>query len=195
MSTEFKPIPGHLSLDQVAVSFGITIPRLRELRRQLDEGTHWMRDPADDRRTLFTPAGIVALRNLSGLSTPPEKQEAGHVVPPCPQNEASVAPELPSSPDAEKPSTPPQGAGLEEILTVVSSPRVFAGGEVKHHANPRVITARRANGEEVYVRVAESRHFVTRLADGSPMTLRARLDGTPPNWSLVGRCPRYIGRW
>lgn len=192
-------LTGHLSLDQVAIDLGIPVPRLRHLRRNLDEGTHWIRDPEDDRRTIFTPAGLYALRGLAGIPDTKEP-EAGSAGPSCHQGEAIVASAPPTHSEAEKPVSvaPANGDGaavIEETLTVVSMPRQFPDGTVKHHPNPRVISARRETGEVVYVRVPESRHFISRLSDGTPMTLRARFDGTPPNWSLVGRCPRYFGRW
>lgn len=59
--------------------------------------------------------------------------------------------------------------------------------------NPRVVLARRENGAEVYVRVPDSRNFVPRMRDGSPMTFQAREDGG--QWVLVGRAPRWPGRW
>jgi len=185
MPTE-SPFINHLSADQVAIQIGISIPRLRTLRRDvLHEGPDWIRDPQDDRRTLFSPAGVARIRQaLSGTPTPLEASPE------------AIRPPSPSSPEkiAGDPSQIQPDGIIEEILTVVSSPRVFPGGEVKHHPNPRVISARRVNGDVVYVRVSESRNFVSRLPDGSPMTLRARLEGTPPNWSLIGRCPRWLGR-
>lgn len=59
--------------------------------------------------------------------------------------------------------------------------------------NPRVVLARRENGAEVYVRVPDSRNFVPRMRDGSPMTFQAREERG--QWVLVGRSPRWPGRW
>lgn len=89
---------------------------------------------------------------------------------------------------------PRQDAPLEEDLAVVSHPRAYPDG-VRHFPNPRVILARRTNGDVVSVRVAASRHFTPRLTNGDPMVLRARRSGWPPFWSLVGRLPRWPGRW
>ena len=59
--------------------------------------------------------------------------------------------------------------------------------------NPRVVQCRRENGEEVYVRVNDSRNFKPIGNDGRPMKLKARY--TKDGWYMEGRCPRYPGRW
>lgn len=59
--------------------------------------------------------------------------------------------------------------------------------------NPRVVLARRENGAEVYVRVPDNRNFVPRMRDGSPMTFQAQ--ESAGQWVLVGRAPRWPGRW
>lgn len=184
MSTSTESIPELLSLDQVALHLKITVPRLRKLKGELlTEGEHWIRDPQDDRRTLYNRRAIeILVANLGGPVEPPAASEAPATLP-TGENAGPAAPAASA------------GGVLEETLEVVSSPRVFPGGEVKHFHNPRVISARRTSGEVVYVRVPESRHFIPRLQDGSPMTLRARFEGNPANWSLIGRCPRWTGRW
>lgn len=59
--------------------------------------------------------------------------------------------------------------------------------------NRRVIQGRRKNGELIMIQVASSANFRPRLANGRPMTLRVQPDGLL--WNLVGRCPRFPGRW
>lgn len=84
-----------------------------------------------------------------------------------------------------------------ESVTVVSMPirPMNCNGVVTrfHFANRFLIKARRATGEEVYVRVPDSSKFVTHLVGGQPMTLLARLDGGL--WHLAQRAPRFKGRW
>lgn len=83
----------------------------------------------------------------------------------------------------------------EEELAVVSWPKLQADGSLRHFPNPYVIQARRDNGELVYVRVTSSRNFCPHARDGTAMRLRAKWDGTPASWELVGPPPRSPGRW
>lgn len=196
MPTEPNTLTDYLSADQVAIQLSIPIPRLRAIRREvLREGEHWIRDPHDDRRTLFSPAAIECIRReLTGIPTQKLQAQGGEPGTNTPL-EAGSATSEPQDAVSVAPAPPTPSPILEETLTVVSSPRAFPGGEIKHHPNPRVISAKRPSGEVVYVRVAESRNFIAKTRDGSPMTIQARFEGNPPNWSLVGRCPRYLGRW
>ncbi|TXH46080.1 MAG: hypothetical protein E6Q97_30360 [Desulfurellales bacterium] len=163
----------NISMDEASVLLGVSVPNLRKMRAaHLTEGQGWIPDPDDSRRILLTPEGVQVLRTAIGLSSEAKAEKDA----PAPEPEA-----------ARKP--------VVETMTVVSCRRRFPNGEIKHFANPRVIQARRANGEIVFVRVAESRNFIPKLQDGSPMTLEAMWDGEPPNWSLVGRCPRFEGRY
>ena len=53
--------------------------------------------------------------------------------------------------------------------------------------NRHLIQCARAGGECVFVRVTSNQHFRER------MSIRAQLDSD--GWTLVGRCPRFPGRW
>ena len=59
--------------------------------------------------------------------------------------------------------------------------------------NRKVVQCRRDNGEEVIVRVKDSKNFRRVMSNGRTMRLKARL--TKDGWFMVGRCPRYPGRW
>ena len=157
---------------------GVTPERLREYRDHLDlvSPDDWRPHHQDKRSIIYSPGAFARLAaHAAGVV------EASAVGMPADEKDAP-----PSQPDA--------GLVIEE-MQVASSPRMFPGRRAQHFNNPRVIKARRANGDFVYVRVPDSAHFVPQLRDGSPMTLRARLDGEPPIWTLVGRCPRAPGRW
>lgn len=163
----------NISMDEAAAILGVSVPNLRKMRAaHLTEGLGWIPDPDDSRRILLTPDGLHTLWSVVGLTPGPTSEKN------APATEPEAAP---------KP--------LVETMTVVSCRRRFPNGEIKHFANPRVIQARRESGEIVFVRVAESRNFIPKLGDGQPMTLEAMWDGEPPNWSLVGRCPRFEGRY
>lgn len=96
----------------------------------------------------------------------------------------------------EKTAPTPASAAPEpptdELLTVFSQP---AGAGGYHFPNPRVIKAKRANGEVVVVSVMDSRKYMTKLVGGLPMTFRARKSAEGSVWRLTGREPRYPGRW
>lgn len=79
-----------------------------------------------------------------------------------------------------------------EELTVCSIAR---GADGRHFPNPRVIHAKRKNGEIVVVRVVDSAKYRPTLRlGGQPMTFKARkADGNW--WVLVGREPRFIAQW
>jgi len=175
------------TIDSLCDELGVTKQVLHQTRKSagLVEGEHWIRGAADRRWIVFTDAGKEALRNaVLGVGAENRPGTAG-----------SVSGELPEPPQAQPEAEKPAPAPIVEVLVVVSSPRMFPDGSIRHFANPRVIKARRASGEEVYVRVADTRHFLPRGRDGQPMKLTARLDGEPLIWSLVGRVPRFLGRY
>jgi hypothetical protein len=89
------------------------------------------------------------------------------------------------------PPIPPAVPPVIEEVTVVSAP----GTNGKHFPNPRIIRAKRANGELVYVTVMESGKFVPRLRTGAPMVLKAQKSAGSGGWVLVGRGPRWKGAW
>lgn len=84
-----------------------------------------------------------------------------------------------------------KSAPSDELVTVASTPR--AGGW--HFPNPRIVKARRGNGELVDVVVMNSSKYTTHLRTGEPMTFRARKSSSGSHWTLVGREPRYRGGW
>ena len=97
-------------------------------------------------------------------------------------------------PDKAAPAPDPE----VETLTVHSQPQRplrGPGGVILryHFGNPRIIEARRGNGELVYVRVPDSSKFTTRLVSGEPMTFLARK--TSDGWLIDQRAPRWPGRW
>lgn len=61
--------------------------------------------------------------------------------------------------------------------------------------NPRIVNAARPNGERVAVYVVDNRKYVPVTSTGEPMTLRARKATVGNWWVLVGREPRWIGKW
>lgn len=186
-SDDSTPVAAPVPMDQVAIQLGIPVQRLRKMRGSLlTEGEHWHRDPADDRCVLFTAGGVEKLRSAVLGSASATETSVSEPTPP-------ELPPVPENAPREALGTTP--VSKEEVMEVVSWPRQFPDGSSRHFPNPNVIRARRPNGEVVYVRVSSSAHFVPKTADGTPMTLTARLDGEPAIWCLVGRCPRWVGRW
>jgi ribosome biogenesis SPOUT family RNA methylase Rps3 len=88
-------------------------------------------------------------------------------------------------PNAKK--TAPEPAAEAEVLTVISFPRADGYHHGRHH-----IKARRANGEEVMVRVLDSSKWRRTLrTNNEPMTFPAKKsDG---HWWLPLKQPRFIG--
>jgi hypothetical protein len=78
-----------------------------------------------------------------------------------------------------------------ELLTVASQPAPSGF----HFGNPRLIRAMRECGTLVIVRVHDSSKYMTRLHTGKPMTFKARRSPAGAWWVIVGREPRYPGRW
>lgn len=78
-----------------------------------------------------------------------------------------------------------------EELTVCSSP----GPTGWHFGNHHLIQARRKSGEVVVVRVMDSRKFLPRQGDGTPMVFPARKSDGGNWWVITGREPRWKGRW
>jgi len=166
----------------LARELGITIECLRELRKSsLAETVHWTRDPEDLRRVVITPQGEDELRRLIG---------AGAIT-------AAAEPERCADPSAaEKPAPcPADGVPVREAMVVVSIPRPWGDGSIRHCANPRLVQCRRPSGEVVWVRVADCRNFVPTARDGNPMTITAEFGGQPAHWYHVGRCPRWRGKY
>lgn len=172
------------STKAVCERLGITPERLREYRDTLGlaQPADWRPHHSDRRSVIYSPAALEKLA-MFAAGRPAEGAEPEPATTP-PENAGDT------------PTAQPEPALMVvEELEVVSSPRLFPTGRVQHFPNPRVIRAKRASGELVYVRVPESAHFVQHLQDGAAMRIKARLDGEPPTWSLVGRCPRAPGRW
>lgn len=151
----------------------------------LQEGRDWMRDPDLVRgnpqqacwlRPEIEPVLAALMRGDLDLAGA-QKVLAG---------EASVPEPI------ALPQYPPE---VEEELEVVSRPKLWPSGRASHFVNPLLVQARRASGELVYVRVAASGCFTPRQRDGQPMKLRARWQGEPRHWTLVGRLPRGVGLW
>jgi hypothetical protein len=88
-------------------------------------------------------------------------------------------------------TVPNQNDGVEE-LTVVSQPMRPNG---PHFGNPFLIKASRPNKEVVVVRVLHSHKFLPKLHDGTPMVLKAKQSSAGNWWQLIGREPRFPGRW
>lgn len=87
-----------------------------------------------------------------------------------------------------------------ETLTVASRPNPALNG--RHTSNPRLIYALRANGERVVVRVADSAKYRPLLQSSgkpgekaAPMTLQAVKHPDGSWWTLVGKEPRWPGKW
>jgi hypothetical protein len=95
-----------------------------------------------------------------------------------------------SAEDTQKNAPPPE-ADFEE-LTVCSQPMRSNG---PHFGNQFLIKATRANKEIVIVRVLNSSKFLPKLHDGKPMVIKAKKSPAGNWWALVGREPRFPGRW
>jgi hypothetical protein len=78
-----------------------------------------------------------------------------------------------------------------EELAVASGP----GADGYHFAQHHLIRARRSDGELVVVQVLDSSKYVPRMQNGQPMVLRAKKSHAGNWWLLVGREPRFVGRW
>jgi len=90
----------------------------------------------------------------------------------------------PESPDEEKPRVSHCVREPEPISLIITS--------VRPPKNPHIIEAVRKDngGESVRVRVRDNANFLP------GMEIRARPDEQYPDvWALVGRTPRYRGRW
>lgn len=98
---------------------------------------------------------------------------------------AAVAP----SAGPEKNAAPADGI---ETLTVASAPACNG----RHFANPNIIKARRDNGEVVCVRVMDSGKYQPTLWNSKePMTIKAKKSPGGNWWELIGREPRWRGRF
>lgn len=165
--------------EEVCARLGIPKRRLCNLRKQLrlQPDDHWTIG-ADARQVFYTDAGVEALRKALEL---PECHDPTSTTPGTEKRAAA--------------GNPAKDAGHMEEMTVASYPRPWADGTIRHVANPRIILARRDNGDIVPVRVAQSGNFCPVGRDGRPMTITAAFGGDPGHWFLVGRCPRYLGRF
>ena len=109
-----------------------------------------------------------------------------HVIPP--KNAAptsSAARGEPVQPGSASPD------GIEE-LAVASSPS--ANG--RHFANPNLIRCKRANAELVLVRVMDSAKYQPTLWNSAePMMVKAKKSPAGNWWELIGREPRWRGRF
>lgn len=83
-------------------------------------------------------------------------------------------------------STPAAAAPVDNVeeLTVITQA-----------VNPNIVNARRSNGATVCVRVVDNKKYLPLGSDGQPMKLRAKPSGVGAWWTLVGREPRWPGRW
>ncbi|MEO0797362.1 MAG: hypothetical protein AAFX93_19595 [Verrucomicrobiota bacterium] len=170
-----------ISEQDFAERTGITRDTLRELRKELlEEGTHWQKS---HRVIMLTPAGQAVLATVLidevPVESPAEKTPADSL---C-ESTASVVPVdpvkavdgEPSSVDGEK--KPPLTLSLRVA-------RVF-------DKNPKWLTAEIVDQPEhdpVRVRVRSNENFVR------GMTFKAQLQNNG-TWSMLGRCPRYRGKW
>ena len=73
---------------------------------------------------------------------------------------------------------------LPERVTVIYCP-----------VNRHIVICQRAGGQRVNVRVVDNRKYCPKLATGEPMTLEAIQNPVGSWWNLVGREPRWSGRW
>jgi len=87
---------------------------------------------------------------------------------------------------AKKTQDAPSGAQDEgvELVTVVTLA-----------VNPNIVNARRLGGQVVPVRVVDNRKYVPLCADGTPMTFPAKKSDHGNWWVLVGREPRWVGKF
>lgn len=61
--------------------------------------------------------------------------------------------------------------------------------------NKRVIECQRKSGEVVIVKVKDSANYTRQLTTGQPMVVMAMKDSDGPCYHVVGRAPRWKGRW
>lgn len=80
-----------------------------------------------------------------------------------------------------------------EHLEVASLPQPHFNG--RHFGNHRLIRARRASGELVVVRVADSEKYAPLLRNGQPMIFPAQPASTGNWWVITGREPRWRCQW
>ncbi len=86
---------------------------------------------------------------------------------------------------------------IEKALNVTVSRAVPEGEEMvvvrSGFRNPRIIQCRRSCGLIVNVRVKDSANYRPVTHNGKPMQVRAQPTGE--GWVVLGRSPRFPGRW
>jgi hypothetical protein len=160
----------------IAGRLGISRDTVREIReRCLTEGVDWMREK---KRVLLTDSGVARVAEAVKNTAP----DAG---PPEPVPEAS----------AEKNAASGESSAVDGAVSCVddvpaAAEKNAAVKRLKVHKlvlNPRLILA--TDGAAVVrVRVPDCRNFI------KGMEFNARLIGGDL-YELVGRCPRFRGRW
>jgi len=149
--------------------FGLTRGELRELRElHLHEGEHFTRIK---KRVCLSQAGIDALETHLGVKNPPP--------------EASGAPEAAPEPVPQPPAAPPAVRLLVWRANFPSTRIITAHKPGEDPENPANI---------VRVCVRDNRNFRRIGQDGKQMEIQARHLGGDL-YELVGRAPRYPGKW
>jgi len=143
------------------------LAKTRRLNCSLARARHW---EVVNRNVKYTAQGVAVLSELLGVSNPLD-------VLPAPQQDPVATP---------NPAAPGQ---VVEKMTLVRANWGSTGSKV-------VVQARRPSGEIVTVRVHSNANFVVTMANGQPMTFHAMQNPHSPQfWTLVGRSPRWKGRW
>ena len=159
--------PDKIAERTLAADLGLSRETLLAWRTtELQEGRHWVRVGRDVR---YLGEGVEAVRGLLQRDLAKSAETA------LPQPQAPDPTADTPSPAIELPA--PALDPRSDLLTVVSLPR-----------NPRLVLARTLAGALVRVRVRSSEHFVP------GMQLRAQQEAGDV-WCLIGRCPRWKGRW
>lgn len=191
IDAQTKLPPGWMTTDEMIRRLGLPWRNWWSLVKDIGvKDRDWMQDPdRPDKDTRPNPVYMFFRPEVEAVLAAVLRKDLT-----VPQARLALAGETPALVPEPIP-VPRDSPEQDEEMTVWSRPRLWPNGQAQHFANPLAIQAKRDNGEIVAVRVSKSVCFTPLGWDGKPMRLRARWQGEPRHWALVGPLPRGIGRW